>query len=380
MKIAIVGCGYVSGYYMKTLPLHPELKVIGALDRDDTRAKNFAKNYNVPIYSNLEQILNDEEVELVLNLTNPHSHYEITKACLEANKHVYSEKPLAMEFELAKELVELAKQKNLYLSAAPCSILNETAQTIWKALREEKVGKVRLVYAEMDDGMIHLQPYKKWMSEAGVPWPYKDEFEVGCTIEHAGYVVTWLCAFFGPAESITAFSSCLIPDKKTDVAIETGTPDFSVACIKFKSGVVARLSCSIVAPHDHSMKFIGDDGLLFISDCWQDRTPVYIRKRITIRRKTLFNPIKKKYPLVGKSNPKVKYRGAQSRNFARGIAELATAIAENRPSRLSSDYCLHICEMVLAIHNALETGAPYKMTTTFDEMQPMPYAMETQGK
>jgi len=380
MKIAIVGCGYVSGYYMKTLPLHPELKVIGALDRDDTRAKNFAKNYNVPIYSSLEQIVNDEEVELVLNLTNPHSHYEITKACLEANKHVYSEKPLAMEFELAKELVELAKQKNLYLSAAPCSILNETAQTIWKALREEKVGKVRLVYAEMDDGMIHLQPYKKWMSEAGVPWPYKDEFEVGCTIEHAGYVVTWLCGFFGPAESITAFSSCLIPDKKTDVAIETETPDFSVACIKFKSGVVARLSCSIVAPHDHSMKFIGDDGLLFISDCWQDRTPVYIRKRITIRRKTLFNPIKKKYPLVGKSNPKVKYRGAQSRNFARGIAELATAIAENRPSRLSSDYCLHICEMVLAIHNALETGAPYKMTTTFDEMQPMPYAMETQGK
>ena len=374
MKLAIVGCGYVADYYVKTMQLHPELELIGVMDRNSERAEKFSKYFDVPTYDSFDELLADENVELVLNLTNPSSHYVVSKACLDAGKHVYSEKPLAMDFSEAKELVELAKQKNLYISAAPCSILNETAQTLWKALREETVGDIRAVYAEMDDGMIHLTPYQKWASESGTPWPYKDEFEVGCTIEHAGYVVTWLAAFFGPAESITAFSSCLIPDKKTDVTLDVNAPDFSVACIKFASGVVARLTCSIIATHDHSMKFYGDSGVLSIDDCWNDRAPVHVQNRMTIRRKSFITPWKKNYPLAGKNNPMVKYRGSQNRNFCRGVAELVAAIEEKRSSRLSDDYCLHICEIVLAINNALETNAPYKLTTTFSPMEPMPYA------
>lgn len=374
MRIAIVGCGFVADYYLKTMPLHPELKLVGVMDRNPERASHFSSYHAVPAYSSLEELLADDQVETVINLTNPRSHYEVSKAALEAGKHVYSEKPLAMEFSQAKELIELAKQKNLYLSAAPCSLLNETAQTLWKALREEVVGKVRLVYAEMDDGLVHRFAYQKWKSESGIPWPYKDEFEVGCTIEHAGYVLTWLAGFLGPAETVTAFSSCLIPDKKTDIPLDNNAPDFSVACIKYASGVVARLTCSIIAPHDHKMQFFGDEGVLYIKDCWQDRTPVYWKKWLTIRRKTFLSPIPQKYPLVGKNNPQIKYRGSQQRNFCRGIAELASAIAQNRPSRLSSDYCLHICELVLAIQNALETGAPYKLSTTFDPIEPMDYA------
>lgn len=374
MRIAIVGCGYVADYYVKTMKLHPELDLVGVMDRNLERAKKFSNYHSVPAYDSFEQLLNDSQVEIVLNLTNPYSHFEVSKACLEAGKHVYSEKPLAMDFSEAKQLVELAKSKNLYISAAPCSILNESAQTLWKALREEKVGPIRAVYAEMDDGMVHLKPYKKWLSESGTPWPYQDEFEVGCTVEHAGYVVTWLAAFFGPAETITAFSSCLIPDKKTDVTLETLAPDFSVACIKFASGVVARLTCSIIASHDHAMKFYGDQGVLSIDDCWNDRTPVHVQKQVTIRRKSFITPWKINYPLVGKDNPMVRYRGSQNRNFCRGVAELVAAIQEKRPSRLSDDYCLHICEIVLAIHNALEHGSPYKLTTTFTPMEPMPYA------
>ncbi|AUT02018.1 oxidoreductase [Nostoc sp. CENA543] len=373
-SIAIVGCGFVADYYLKTLPLHSGIQLVGVMDRNCDRASNFATYHGIShIYNSLEELLDDDRVDIVLNLTNPSSHYSVSLACLKAGKHVYSEKPLAMEMWQAEELATLAQQKGLYLSSAPCSLLGETAQTIWKALRENQLGTVRLVYAEMDDGLIHQMPYQKWVSESGIPWPYKDEFEVGCTLEHAGYYVTWLTAFFGPAETVTAFSSCLIPDKQTDVPLDINAPDFSVACIKFASGVVARLTCSIVAPHDHSLRIIGDRGILGIHDSWFYGTPVYIRRSINIGRKRLEGVWKQRYPLVKKA-PKLGYRGAQQMDFCRGVAEMAEAIVNDRPCRLSTAFSLHNNELVLAIHNSLETGCTYKMTTSFETIEPMPWA------
>ncbi len=92
-----------------------------------------------------------------------------------------------------------------------------------------------------------------------MPWPYKDEFEVGCTLEHAGYYLGWLAAWFGPAVTVTSFASVQVPDKVPGETFAVTSPDFSVACIQFASGVVARLTCSILAPHDHSLKVVGDE-------------------------------------------------------------------------------------------------------------------------
>jgi predicted dehydrogenase len=374
MQIAIVGCGFVADFYLKTLPLQRELTLVGVMDRDADRASRFSAHYSVPAYPSFEALLEDERVDIVVNLTNPSSHFTVSKACLEAGKHVYSEKPLALRFSEARELVELAESKGLQISSAPCTFLNESAQTMWKALRENRIGTARLVYAEMDDGLVHRTPYRKWVSESGTPWPYKDEFEVGCTIEHAGYAVTWLSGFFGPAQSVTAFSACLIPDKQTDVPLDVATPDFSVACVKFRSGVVARLTCSIVAPRNHSLKIFGDEGVLCVDDLWNDRSPVYMKRMITIRRRTILTPWKRKYPLVGRSNPQARYRGAQQRNFCRGIAELATAVRERRSPRLAARYCLHNTEIVLAIQGSVETGAAYAVSSSFDPIEPMPYS------
>jgi predicted dehydrogenase len=374
MRIGIIGCGFVADYYIKTLPLHPELELVGVTDKDERRIENFSKHHSAPTYDSVASLLADPKVDIVLNLTNPRSHYSVSKAALEAGKHVYSEKPLAMAMPEAQELVDLAEAKDLHLSSAPCSLLGEAAQTLWKALREKVVGKVYLVYAEMDDGLVHRMPYQQWKSESGIAWPYKDEFEVGCTLEHAGYYVTWLTAFFGPAQTVTAFSSCLVTDKETDVELSpSDTPDFSVACIKFASGVVARLTCGIVAPHDHELKIIGEKGVLGIHDCWFYGDPVYVRRIMRIRRKVFMSPIKQKYPLVRKP-PQFKYRGAQQMDFSRGVAEMAAAIRENRPNRLGAQFSLHNNELVLAIQNAFETGGCQQLTTTFDPVSPMPWA------
>jgi len=374
MKVAIVGCGFVADFYLNTLTQHPQLQLTGVMDRIPERAQKLSAFYSIPTYESLDSLLADTEVDIVVNLTNPRSHYEVSKMALNAGKHVYSEKPLATDFAQAEELVAIAKEKNLQISSAPCNALSETAQTIWKSLRKQVVGKVRLVYAEMDDGLVHKMPYQKWLSASGTPWPYKDEFEVGCTLEHAGYYVHWLTMFFGPARSLTAFSSCLVPDKVNDLVLEPpDTPDFSVACIQFESGVVARLTCSIVASHNHRLSIFGDEGVLSTHDCWNYADPVYVQRMVRIRRKVFMNPLKKKIPLVRKP-PKFKTRGSQNMDFCRGVAEMADAITQNRPNRMAADVSLHNNELAIAIQDAFKAGGTYKMTTTFKPIMPMDWA------
>ena len=139
------------------------------------------------------------------------------------------------------------------------------------------------------------------------------------------------------------------------------------------TGVVARLTCGIVGTHDHSLKIFGDDGTLEVPDGWFYGSPVTIRKSLNVLRKRLEGRLVRKVPLV-RLPTKFDYRGAQQMDFARGIAELAGAVRENRPSRLSTDFSLHNNELVLAIAEAATTAMPYRMTTTFSPIEPMPWA------
>ena len=381
MRIAIVGCGYVADFYLKTLGNHPELELVGVMDRDHARAAHFAQFNGVSkVYASLAELLADPRVELVLNLTNPSSHYEISKAALLAGKHVYSEKPLSMDYAEAEELVALAESRGLTIAGAPCSVLGESAQTLWKALRDDRIGKVRLVYAELDDGPIHLMDYRNWKSDSGNAWPAKDEFEVGCTLEHAGYYVTWLCAFFGPAMRVTSFASVTIPDK--GIAVDVVTPDFTVGCIEWASGVVARVTCSIFGTHDHKLRIFGDGGILGIEDCWDYASPVFMSKRTKLglkaekypraARLTPFGP--RKIPLARKPTFAFKTRGANPMDFCRGVAEVAASIVEKRACRIGARFALHVNEIVLALQNPQTLGSPRTLTSSFEPMRPMLWA------
>jgi predicted dehydrogenase len=394
--IAIVGCGNIAAFYLSTLSRHRILELRGMVDRNASRSAAYATYYSVPEYGSLDAMLNDRAVKLVINLTNPRSHFAVSKACLEAGKHVYSEKPLAMSFPEAAELVRLAAQKGLSISSAPSRILAETGQTMWRALRENVIGRVHAVYAEMDGGLIYRSRYREWMNEVGMRWPYKDEFEVGCTIEHAGYPVSWLTAFFGPVETVTAFATTQYPDLSAEAGLEVMPPDLTVACLKFRSGVVARLTSSWIAPSDHSMRFFGDTGVLSTRDLWEPKSPVYITRdrKIRVGPKTIAVPRRKKYPFAlpprkthalnnKLPSPKALARGLRARflhlrkrvDFCLGPAELAISLRERRACRLPPKYCLHNTEIVLAIHNSLETQGYHKMTTTFDPMDPLPWAL-----
>lgn len=375
MNVVIVGCGYVADLYIRNFALHPEIRLLGVYDRVAERCERFARHHAVAKYASYEAILQDPNIDIILNLTNPSSHYEVSKAGLLAGKHVYSEKPLAMDYAHAEELVELADSRGLQIVAAPCNVLSESAQTMWKALRDQKVGKVRAVYAEMDDGMLHRMAFKQWVSESGIPWPYKDEFEVGCTLEHAGYYLSWLLAFFGPVETMTSFSSTVVDNKLPDETLDVDAADFSVACLKFKSGIVARLTCSIVAEHDHALKIYGDDGVMFTDDCWFYKSPVYLKKRITIRRRTMTTPWKSPLPMLGKNLPLKPRQGPAQMDFCRGVLEMITAIRNGCAPRLAGRFSLHVTELALAIQNAGTEDGVYKPKSTFDSIEPMEWAV-----
>jgi predicted dehydrogenase len=209
MHIGVIGCGYVFDTYMNTFHQHRNLRISGVTDIDRARAAKVGRCYNLKVYDSNKAILADPDIGLILNLTSIDSHYEVTKAALEAGKHVYSEKPLTTDLAQARELMAIAKLRGLRLSGAPCNAMSNAVQTMWRALREGAVGKVWVVYAECDYNPTYLMRPETWRSRTGTPFPYIHEYEMGCTLEHAGYYLSWLAAIFGPAKSLTSFSKCL---------------------------------------------------------------------------------------------------------------------------------------------------------------------------
>lgn len=393
MKLGIVGCGYVAALYAKTVPAHPDVELTRAFDTDTGRMQGFCAQFGCTPADSLEAFLAADDVDLVLNLTNPRDHYAVTRACLEAGKHVYTEKPIAMAPGAAEELMHLAEARGLRIGCAPCGVLSNTAQTVWKALNEGTIGTVRLVYANYDDGMIapHQQPWT-WKNGLGVPWPAKDEFEVGCTFEHAGYFLTWLNVFFGPARRVTAFSSCQIPDK--GIAVDQMAPDFSVGCIEYDGGVVARVTTGLVAPRDKSLTIVGDEGTIHINYLRNDHETVWLRRttqpKNVHRVENRLARLRAKAPWLTSWLPwptrdlklyeKIPFAMPVSGthvshdkrvDFMLGPVDMVQAIRDGRPHRLNIGFGLHILEQVEMLQHPDRYGNVKEMTTDFVPFEPM---------
>jgi hypothetical protein len=140
-----------------------------------------------------------------------------------------------------------------------------------------------------------------------------------------------------------------VPDTGTDEPLDPAAPDFSVAGITSDSGVVARLIGSMIGTHDHGRRNFGGEGVLGTKDCWYDRSPVWMRRPVQLRRRMPMSPWKIRYPLGGDGRGRYRYRGARRMDFARGEAERAASIGEDRPTPPSGRYGLHANEMAIAI-------------------------------
>ncbi|MHA3792858.1 Gfo/Idh/MocA family protein [Rhizorhabdus wittichii] len=362
-RIAIVGTGYVADLYMPSLRSFPGLEVVGAWDVDPDRLAAFARHWSVDPATGFADLV-ARRPAIVLNLTNPHAHAEVTRAALEAGCHVWSEKPLALDLDEAEALAALAREKGLHLASAPCSLLGRAAQTVWAALRDGRIGTPRLVYAELDDDFLPAAPHPRWRSASGAPWPAADEFRTGCTLEHAGYYLSWLMAMFGPVRRIVGGSARLLDPGQTGAG--HGTPDYASATLTFDA-MTARLTCSIVARHDHRLRIFGDDGVIEIDEAWANDARVRVRRRHVVRRRLVNSPLATTVRPAGGRHPMVGRRGAAAMNFALGVAEMAQAIAEGREPRLAGDFALHLTEVALA----MQAGGDHRPRTAFAPIAPM---------
>lgn len=380
--VALLGCGFVADYYMLTLPNHPELMLTGVFDTDAARLARFGSHHGVRAYRDFGEMLADPAVTIVINLTPPECHFATSEMALNAGKHVYSEKPLAMSVGDGQALAGLAAARGLSLSGAPCSLLGDAAQAMLGAIRRDEIGTPRLAYAAMEDGMVFREGWRDWRSLSGAPWPGAHEFEVGCTLEHAGYYLTWLCGFFGPVRRMTAFAAPCFPDKGAGA---TAANDLSVACMEHEGGVVSRLTCGLVAARDRSLTITGDTGTLSIDDGWDTRAPVRVRRerwhpafgtadRILNGLEARLGrwlpgqvQLRRKLRLGGRNYPRPAFPSRM--DFMGGPAHQAAALREGRPLRLPADFVLHITELALAIQNADRLAQPYLPVTSF---RPLP--------
>ena len=370
--VSIIGCGFVADLYMASLATFPHVRVIGAHDRDPARLKAFCSLWNLKAFDTQDALFAAQSRDgVILNLTNPAAHFAVSEACLRAGFHVWSEKPLALTMQDAVALQKFAQEKSLILASAPSSVLGEAAQTLAHAVRHGTAGTPRLIYAELDDGYVPQARFRDWISASGAPWPYADEFATGCTLEHAGYYLSWLIAMFGPVRTVVAASAIVIPDKPDT---PQSAPDVSVATLFVAAGPVARRTCSIVAPHDHRIRVIGDAGVLEVAKARDNSAKVGFRRRFNLRRRLLEHPFAKRVKLKGPTHPKVTRTGAAAMNFALGPVEMLGAIAEGRPCRLAGDFALHLNEVTLAIQAAGEHSGAQVMQTTCAPMEPMPWA------
>jgi predicted dehydrogenase len=405
VKIGVVGCGYVFDHYMATAAAHPELEIAWVWDIDRERLERVASFYALRAAGGLADILDDPEVALVLNLTSIAAHGEVTRAALAAGKHVYCEKPLVTDMDEARSLFALAAEQGRMLMAAPSNLFSDSVQTMWRAVADGAVGRPLLAYAEFDDNPVYLMHPEGWRSRSGAPWPWKHEYEAGCTWEHVGYHLVWLCALFGPVRRLTAFSKVSVPHKSPVPLDPPDTPDFSVAVLDFESGPVARITCSIAAPQDHRMRVIGDEGEIAADTYRHYQAPVRLerfsplslnaRKALSVRRHPMFgSPMGvggKKLRLLefpwshatrkasqrGSLAPHkalvaaVKRREVGAQDKMLGVALTAMAIADGAPPPLPPGFILHVTELTLAIQAAGPDGATSTPATGFEPLAPL---------
>ncbi len=352
MGVAIVGAGGIAWSYAQDLSSYPALDLVGVTDVNVSRAQTLAAAFTARAYRTLDELLDDDAIDLVINSTVFAAHAEVTQRCLLAGRHVYSEKPLALTHDDARSLVELARRQGLRLGCAPCNLLGEAQQTVWRLLRSGRIGVVRTVHAEANGGRI-----ESWHP---APAPF---YEVGPLADLAVYPLTLLTAMLGPVRSVQAMGKVLCAERTAldGSSFRVSTPDFVVAVLTLATGAMVRLTTSFDLPrrgrNTASVEFHGDGGFLHLAD-WQ-----------------LFPAIVEVAPPDGPFAPVPLVRAAEHEvENGRGVLDMVEAIAEGRPHRAGADQAAHLVDVVNAIARSQRCGREVQVGSGFTEPQPMPWA------
>ncbi|MBO0141659.1 Gfo/Idh/MocA family oxidoreductase [Agrobacterium sp. Ap1] len=356
LGVGILGCGNISTTYFSLSPLFKGIKVLACADLNPAAAEAKAKEYGVKAQT-VEELLANDEIDVIVNLTIPDAHFAVSKAILQAGKHVYSEKPLTVTLEEGKELQALGREKGLAIGCAPDTFLGGAHQLARAYIDGGGVGRIT-------SGTCHV------MSPGMEMWHPNPGFFFlnggGPILDLGPYYIANLINLLGPVKRVAALTSManktrtVTSEPLSGTIIPVETPTNIHALLEFAEGATITLSASWdVWSHRHAnMELYGTEGSLYVPD------PNFFGGVVEASgRNKDIQPLKDWDHPFGKANqdhpngPRANYRTA-------GLADMAVALIEGRDIRCSIDRALHGVDVMTSILKSGAEGNFIATTTT----------------
>ncbi|WP_435094239.1 aldo/keto reductase [Halorubrum sp. N11] len=333
MNCLFVGAGSIAPEYAAGLS-GSSLSLAGVVDLDEDRAATLAAAHDCLSFTDLETALSAVDAPLVVNLTSHAAHAPVTRTALEADRHVYSQKPLALDADEAKALVALAGDRDLALGCAPGTPQAPSQRRAGRLLADGRLGPVGLGYAHAHVGRVtdwHARP---------------DSFlEIGPLYDGAVYPLALLVSWFGPVERVRVADALDVwPERE---ARRPSTPSHVEATLAFAAGPTVRLTASFYAPHRsrefYGLELHGDDGSLYLKG-----TGAMDTARDHVR----FGRVGREYVSAPPTSSEEPYE------YVDAVERLAATVEAGAPSRAGGRRGAHIVAVCNAIEAAAEGDGP----------------------
>ena len=355
INIGIIGCGNISSIYMENIPKFDHLSLVACADLDIDRARTQAEEYQIPKTYTVQELLNDPDIDLVINLTIPNAHAAVCVQALEAGKHVYVEKPLAITREDAREILDTAGKKGLFVGSAPDTFLGAGVQTALQLIETGEIGVPIGASAFMiGRGPEHWHPDPIfYYKQGGGPM-----FDMG------PYYLTALIALLGPIKRIAGSvrasyaERTILSEPKSGEKITVDIPTHISGTIDFATGAIGTITTSFDAFGGSSLppiEIYGSKGTLLLPD------PNHFGGVVQLRKKDeeSFVEIPLTHEFAGND------RGL-------GVADMAGAILNKRIHRANGQLAFHVLEAMHGFHDSSESGKYYDMESSCEKPDAFP--------
>ncbi|MGQ2905648.1 MAG: Gfo/Idh/MocA family protein [Neoaquamicrobium sediminum] len=356
LGVGVIGCGNISAAYFMLAPLFKGIEMRAGADLDMKMAQARAKEFGVRA-SSVADLLASDDIDIVVNLTIPAAHYEVSKAILDAGKHVYSEKPFVLSVREGQDLKKRADRKGLRVGSAPDTFLGGAHQRVRSLIDGGKVGRVTsgTCYV-MSHGMEHWHPNPDFFFQPGG----------GPILDIGPYYITNLVQLIGPVKRVAALAATPASERtitskpRFGEKIKVTTPTTIHALMEFDNGATVTFNASWdVWKHGHApIELYGEEGTIFVPD------PNFFGGDVMMTNRT--DAVKKlpKWEHAFAVPNQQHAQGMMANYRASGLADMALGILEGRPHRCSLELSLHVIDVMTGILRSGETGRFVAMRTT----------------
>lgn len=359
IKVGIIGCGKISGIYMENCPKFEVLDLVACADLDLNRAREQAAAYGIPRACSVEELLADPEIGIVINLTIPKVHAEVSLKALQAGKHVYVEKPLAVSLEEGRQVLEEARSRGLMVGCAPETFFGAGIQTALKLVEDGVIGRPVSATAFM-------------MSRGHEFWHPDPEFYYapggGPMFDMGPYYLTALVQLLGPIARIAGITGMALPErtitseKKFGSRIPVEVPTHVAGTLEFEGGAIATLVTSFDIFGGSSLPPIeihGTEGSLLVPDP-----------------NTFGGPVKYRRTGEDRWTEQPLLPGYEGNTRGIGPADMAHALLGGRPHRASGELAYHVLEAMWAFHDSSDSGRYHEMQSRCRKPAALPLGLE----